>query len=561
MTMKTRETAVGRAKVPLVLPGSGQAVVATIVVQAERPTTSHRLCFVGASAIERSVVEHTRGVVLPLVDKIRSALGIPPLDYEITALSPAATSVKDLSVAVSGRSADVAILLALISCALGLPLPQDTVATGAIGSTVGDVAMVSGIPAKVSAAAADSAVKLFVYPSLDRDSSLRTLAPDERECILAALARMADRIESRPVNDIADLFEAVFDEDDIVRSGLQHGFFDSPAVSDTPGSPLERVVRFLTGSGTTRLWSAIERRLRSGNQEEAGDFLHSYFEFHIGEERYPLKVGQNLKQVLASIPSVLRRLKLRFPLVPLDQCIRVSQYATETDHPDLLLLMEANSGKHLRPPSLDPAAAKPKAAQDRSLGEVVADLLLEEISPENITKAVSFPIDEAYNGFAPDSIVAESMEDFLDMAIALYCRLTGASGAFLACPSSEVVLAKTIAIIERAFSRQGGMDAACREARHPTQLGAMRYVADRVKAQYTAEAIEMFILMKIKLAGDPLDAAGKVAFIKVLLERLGPFLPADVRNQPPEAYATRFEEIARAYARSMDDVRHALARL
>lgn len=89
----------------------------------------------------------------------------------------------------------------------------------------------------------------------------------------------------------------------------------------------------------------------------------------------------------------------------------------------------------------------------------------------------------------------------------------------------------------------------------------MLYVAARMADQFKAEAIEKFVLMKIKLASDPMDGAAKVAFIKVLLERLGPFLPADVRNQPPEAYATRFDEIARAYARSLDDVGRTLARL
>ncbi len=561
MNMETQEASVGRAKAPLVLPGSGLAVIATVLAQTKIPSTPQRLCFTGDGAVEQSAIEHTRSVVLPIVDKICAALGVPPLDYEIGVLSPAATSAKDLPVAVSGHSGDVAILLALMSSALGLPLRLDTVATGAIGSWVGDVLMVSGIPAKVGVAAADPAVKLFLYPSLDRDHSLRTLAPAERDRILAALARTAGSVQSRAISDIADLLEAVLDEDDIVRSSLQRGFFNGMDLSETPGTPLDRATWFLTKSGTPRLWSAVERRLRTSRQDEASDFLKAYLEFHIRQKRYPLNIGQNLAQVLASIPSAFRRVKLRFPLVPLDQCIRVSQYATETDHPDVLLLMEANCGKRLRPPGLDSAAARPQAVQDRTLGEVVAALVLEELSPETIDQAVSFPIDEAYNQFGLSSIVADSMEDFLDMAMALYCRLTGASGAFLACPSSDVVLAETIAILERAFSRQGGMDAAYREASRPTRLGAMRYVADRVKDQYKAEAIEKFILMKIKLAGDPLDADGKVAFIKVLQERLGPFLPADVRDQPPEAYAPRFEEIARAYARSMDDVRHTLARL
>jgi len=282
--------------------------------------------------------------------------------------------------------------------------------------------------------------------------------------------------------------------------------------------------------------------------------------FHIEREQYPRNVGQRLVQVLVSIPSGLRRVKLRFPLVPLEQCFRVSQYAAETDHSDVLLLLEANCGKHLRPPSVDSPIPKSVACQDKTLGEIVADLLLEELSPDNITRTVSFPIDEAFNQFKLSSVVAESLEDFLDMALALYCQLSGAGGAFLACPNSDGALAEAVALTERAFSRYGGIDAAVKEATHPTRLGAMRFVADRVKDQYEAEAVEKFIGMKIKLAGDPLDAIGKAAFIKVLQKRLAPFLPADVREQPPEAFATRFEEIARAYARSMDEVRHILAR-
>ena len=558
--MEAQQASVGRAKAALVLPGSAQAVIATIVAQTKRPSTPQRLFFAGDCIVEQSAVEHTSRVVLAIVDKICTALGIPPLDYEIVVLSPDATSAKDLPVVVSGHSADIAILLALISSALELPLRQDTVATGRIASPVHDVVMVSGIPAKVCAAAADPAIKLFIHPSLDRDNSLRTLAPDERERILAALARTAGDLRSHAITDIAGLLEAVLDEDDIVRSSLRHGFFEMP-LSEIPGAPLNRAVRFLAGSGALRFWQALERRLSAGNQAEASEFLSAYLEFHTHQDRYPPNVGHNLAQVLASIPSAFRRVKLRFPLVPLERCIRLSQHATATDHPDVLLLMEANCGKSLRPPGSDPVAGRPQAAQDRTLGEVIADLVLEELSPENIDQAVSLPIDEAHNQFKPTSVVADSMEEFLDMAIALYCLLTGASGAFLACPASEVTLADTIALIERAFSRQGGMDAAYREASRPTRLGAMLYVTARMADQFKAEAIEKFVLMKIKLASDPMDGAAKVAFIKVLLERLGPFLPADVRNQPPEAYATRFEEIARAYARSLDDVRHTLARL
>jgi len=178
---------VGRAKTVLVSPSEGKAVI-TAVVATLRSGDSRDVSFGGEAVIQEATKQHIGQIVLAVLGRILSGLGVPLPALELTFLDLNATSAKDLPISVSGHSADLPVLLAMISAALDIPIPQDVVATGALASVDGDIVLVSGLPEKLETAVADRSIRLLLYPDLDGDASLKMLAPSERRAVEDALA-------------------------------------------------------------------------------------------------------------------------------------------------------------------------------------------------------------------------------------------------------------------------------------------------------------------------------------------------------------------------------------
>ena len=77
-----------------------------------------------------------------------------------------AASITEVGLNISGFSADVPILLAILSASLQMAVPEDIVSTGHIASPDGDIRMVRNLPTKFAAAVEANSIKRFVHPAI-----------------------------------------------------------------------------------------------------------------------------------------------------------------------------------------------------------------------------------------------------------------------------------------------------------------------------------------------------------------------------------------------------------
>ena len=181
----------GRANTVLVFGhGDGAtAVISTVVVRVREKKRGKRVRFTGPATFEKKTAEHIIEVVLPAADNILRALSLPEKYFDISVVNLDAASIMDTGLNISGFSADVPILLAILSAGLQMAVPEDVVSTGHIASPDGDIRMVKNIPAKLEAAIQAESIHRLVHPAIAQESPLDSLAPGERQSAADALAK------------------------------------------------------------------------------------------------------------------------------------------------------------------------------------------------------------------------------------------------------------------------------------------------------------------------------------------------------------------------------------
>ena len=226
---------VGRARTVLAF-GEGDAataVVSTVLSRVRRSPEGGRLLFTGPATFEAKVISHLAQTVLPVVDGIIDLAMTTrgrtrkPKSFEVSLVNLGAASAGDVGLSVSGFSADVPILLAVLSAALNIPLRQDIVTTGHVASPDGDIRTVRNIPAKLAAAVDDCGLKEFVHPSVDADASMHSLSPTERDRIKVAVINAKDSVRVGTVNDVGQLLRRVVAEESVALGSLRSNFFES----------------------------------------------------------------------------------------------------------------------------------------------------------------------------------------------------------------------------------------------------------------------------------------------------------------------------------------------
>jgi hypothetical protein len=554
------EPSVGRARMVLVSSNDGLAVIATLIASVRDDSEGERVRFTGDAGFSDSAIKRILGTVLPIVVQICEGLALPSLNINVGLLNLNATAAKDLTLKVTGHSADVSAFLAMLSAALDIALPQDIVATGQLASVTGDIALVSEIPAKAAAAAANPNIRAFLFPALDVDRSLEMLAPAERERIEGALAQASTDVRTMSIRDIAELLELVLNDENLALCSLHHGFFKATSSTENPSSTITRAIQLFTNGNDVRLWSSVEARLFAGENAELGRLLRAFVAFYIEEKSYPVCFGARLTQLLYSLPPAIRRARLNFPLIPMDQCISLSQFAKDTDHQDVAALYEANLGK-VSPAATDASAPISENVDNNDIGRAAIDVIFHELDAEVIANKVESPIDEARGNFIAGPVVANSSDEVLQVCTALYLLILRYTGEEWLAPNYETAMANTLELLDQAFAREGGDKAAYIEGCRPGRRGSMRFVIDALTDQMKARAREKRIRYIIRQSIDPRSEKEKIAFIRAFLKRFGPFLPSDIAQGDPKYYATEYETLIRAYAHSLDSVKDVLRRL
>ena len=559
--MKASQTANGRARTVLVF-GEGQSAkvaVSTVIARVRRQGGRERLRMVGPVTFDPAVRTHLSQTVLAATEQITTALGLPRRHFDVSVVNLSAASACDVGVTIVGYSADAAVFVGLLSAACRIPIPQDVAVTGHIASADGDMRAVRSIPAKLRTAASDQNIRRFLLPPADTDHSLPLMSPEENDRIAQAIASARDQIHVMEVSHVGELLQAVFSDEAVVWGSLQGGFFGAEADPGSDDRPVDQAVRVLAEDLDGRCWSVLERYLFAAHGEQAKRLLTAWARHHIRKKEYPSGFGERMLQLIRSVPPATRRMKLTFPLLSMDHALRLGRYASPTDHQDVQYLLDAVAGRHFARTPGPATVTTPEADADTQAYSAV-DTVLSQISADVLARTIGLPIDTGRAGYAMDEVLIDSHEAFCDAIAAFYLALLRHSGSVTASVDDHAVAAEALALLERAFEKRGGIDAAWAEARHGTQ-GGMRFVLDLLTEQFKAEQQTKCVTRVLKEALDPLDWSARVDFIKALLTRIGPEIPDEVREAPPERFARHHEPIAQTYVHSLDQFKHLLRRL
>jgi len=548
----------GRSNTVLVFghDGDAAAFVSSISVRIVDQVAGERVRFPGPATFEDKTINHIKSVILPMVDRVCEILGLPKKSFTISVANLSAASIMDVSLRISGYSADVPIALAMLSACLEMAVPQDIAVTGHIASIDGDIRMVGSIPAKLKAAIKEKTINVFIHPGLERDGSLGSLSPEEKERVEGAIRRARRLIRTIAVHNMGELTPKVFSDEQVVLSSLRLGFYQASIPFTTKQTPIERTVQYLAEDHEHRFWKALERQLLDGRNNDAKGLFQVFARFYAHRKRYPKGLGHKILQLLQSLPPETRRLKIVFPLLPMSECIQLIQFAQESDFEDVPLLFRAVSGRVTT--QMRKRTEKSDLSSEKE-GENSADklrLVLSGIDEEALT-LIGLPIDSARAAYVMESITVKSYDAFLETITSFYIHLMRYIGKISDPVDRNVSGAEAIALLERAFSGDGGFNKALSDSNNGTN-GGLRHVLDMMTARFKREEKEKHVNLVLKMALDPLGFDEKTDLIGALLKRLEPHLPPEIVSQPPERYAGHYETIVRAYVQSMDKMKSLL---
>jgi len=531
-----------------------KAVISAVVVRRIERADKRRLRFGVTVKFSDPVRRHIRRTLLPIVDNIVEKLGLPEKCFEISGVNLGAASALGVGVNVTGLSADLPTFIAVLSAALQIAPLNDFVATGHIASSQGDITAVKGIPAKLEAAISDGSVKRFIYPDLRGDASLKALSPNQRDHSIMAIMAARDTIHTKAITGIDELIREAFAEEDVLLASLQEGFFDVSGSRGGGGDPVSGAISYLTDNNEKRFWNVLHRYFSAGMFDEGKELLETYAAFFIRRRRYPTAFGAKLLQLICSVPPQVRRLKIEFPILDRAACAEINRFARQNDYDDVPLLFDAALGRHIvhksEPCKLDetPGTGTPDADC------MVFDTVISMIDEQALAQEVGIPVDSARGSYTLTSSTVDTYEEFLDTLQSFFIHLQhyigpGTTGSLGTADARQ----QTIALLQRTFRDKGGDKAAVAMARD-SAMGGMRSILDACTEQLKAERRAAYIQRVFRDALDASNWDESVRFMRGAMKRLGPFLPAELRNEPAERFAENWEVIVQAYVQSLDRI-------
>jgi hypothetical protein len=245
-------------------------------------------------------------------------------------------------------------------------------------------------------------------------------------------------------------------------------------------------------------------------------------------------------------------LKIEFPLLDTGLCLKLGTLAREADYPDVLKLLDAVHGKAIEP--VEPVSlTEPSSAIAVSDADCAAfDAVVTQINEYALAHRFGIPIDSARGSYSLDASTVPSREAFLDLQEAFYIHLqnwindeTGPS------PDTQHARSEVIGLMDEAFKDQGGHEAAYARARDGTQ-GGLRSVLDTVAEQYKRTCYSNYVRKVFYETVSVMEWDQRVRFMQGAMERLRPFLPPELRDEPPERFVRENGAIVKCYVESLD---------
>ena len=150
--------------------------------------------------------------------------------------------------------------------------------------------------------------------------------------------------------------------------------------------------------------------------------------------------------------------------------------------------------------------------------------------------------------------------EFNEAITAFYAHMFRYTGSPAGHLNRAALSTEAVDLVEKAFERRGGYKAALAEGKYGIN-GGMRLVLDTMTEHLKLQEKGKYIVRVFKDAMDPLDWDAKVRLMEVFRKRIGPELPAELRDLPAKQLASSWEEIIQCYAESMDKVSELMKRL
>lgn len=555
MSEKHSFSVIGRTKCVIVFDSGGNTVgiVSDVVVRVLPDAKPDRLSLCGPVKFNDSNRQHLISFVLSVVDRVTDILNVPRKNYEVSIVNPGATSLIGIGVEVSGFSADLPILIALISASLQMPLKQGVVSTGHVASIDGDLVCVRGIQAKLEAALASVEISEFVVPDLDKEGSPKVLTPIEYKAAMESLIRHKDDINIHSADNILDAFKIFFKDEAIVFGGLKSGFFYQKSTETEPQSFTGKILDFFVRNNEKRFWDVLEYAFLDLDLEKALLLLLAYVEFHVQNKRYPDSFGEQLFSLVVSLPPASRKLDALFPLFPMELCIQLTQYATKNDHDDVRKLYRTVFGEGFDRVPYASELSESISFCENDNEEKLIDWLLKELSQENLAKKVGLSLDMARGRYVMDKISVKDGFEFNEALTGFYCHMLRHSGSHKAHMDKSALTAEAIDLVKKAFSKKGDYNAALSEGKYATN-GGMRMVFDAMTDYLKINGREKYITRIFKDTIDPLNWNAKVKLMEAFMKRIKHELPDDLKDLSTKQLAHHWESIIQYYSESMSNV-------
>jgi len=190
--------------------------------------------------------------------------------------------------------------------------------------------------------------------------------------------------------------------------------------------------------------------------------------------------------------------------------------------------------------------------------EVTLAQILDMMDDEAIAEAVDIPNDEARQSYPLERNTVDSYQEFHEEITMYYQHhILHAIGN----PVMPVFLASGLArdIVDIAFQRQGGLEAAYRNAR-TGRFGGLAGSFDAICQTLKQEHEEKYMEHIFNTFIDPLNYEDHVELMRQYLERFGNFLPDEESRRTPEDLARNAKELIKTHVKVVNNIRTTMRR-
>jgi len=547
------EEAIGRVK--SVWVSRAGAVISNVLAIKNEKSNAPQLSFKGPVGFSDSVKKHLTSIVHQHVNEILKVFNISLSSYSLSLVNIGAASTSGVPILITGYSLDISVFLALISASLKLPIRQNILFTGHIGSIEGDIFSVEKLAEKCEAAIEAQNITEFVYPDIDLDLSLKNITPREFEKATIALCGSRGKIKLHPTTNTLELFEKAIDSHAIVLSAFKAGYFNKNLL-DTAQNNIQKVAQFLNTGNLERFWKSLEESIFQKKAKQCHELMNEYVSYFIRHNLYPSDFGKQLLQLSLSVPRYLKTDQRLFPLLVREKYIQLIQFAQKSDLEDISYLHDALYGDSTFEKS--PIEKKKKSVRKKT--NAVLEHIIQQLDPDYIERTINHPYDEARACYTVSSITVKNNDQFIETVTTFYTHLYRHVNKIKEALNKNELASDTIAILEKTFKQKKGYNEALIIALEGTK-GGLRFIFDQMTDHLKEEATLKHSLKTFKENIDPLDFKNKVEIINQIMKYYAQHLSEDLLLEPAEKYVENYEQLIQEYVKSKYNLNNTLQRL